>query len=429
MRRAQAPQGLWRHPDFLRLWAGQTISQFGSQVTLLALPLTAALALGATPAEMGILAALQSAPFLLVGLLAGVWVDRLPRRPVLIVADLGRAALLGSLPAAAFLDRLGMPQLYLVAFATGLLSVFFDVAYGAYLPALVREDALVDSNSKLELTNSAARVAGPGLTGVLVQVLTAPIALLVDAVSFLLSALSLALIRATEPPPAPRAGRPSLRAEVGTGLRLVFGNPLLRAIAGCTATANLAWNVIFAVFILYATRQLGLTPALLGLIAAAGNVGFLVGAGLAGPLARRLGLGPTLVAMPVLGSLGALLIGAAGGSRPVAAACLIGAQFLFGFGGVIYNINQVSLRQALTPDRLRGRMTATMRFLVWGTIPLGALLGGLLGERLGLRPTLLVGALGTLTAFLWVACSPVRALRAQPTGPIDLGGVAADPTG
>lgn len=412
--RSSAPS-LWRKPDFLKLWVGQAISQFGSQVTILALPLAAALTLGATPSEMGVLSALESLPFLVFGLFAGVWVDRLPRRPVLIVADCGRALLLAILPVAALTGHLSMLLLYLIAFGAGVLTVFFDVAYGAFLPSLIGEEFLIEGNSKLEMTNSAAKVAGPGLTGLLVQLMTTPLVILFDALSFLVSAVFLALIRRSEHPRAPRARDSNVWHEIGAGLKLVFGNKMLRGIAGCTATANLAWNIILSVFILYAARDFRLGAAVIGVIFAAGNVGFLTGAAVAGRLVRRLGLGVTLIAMPVLSSAGAVMIALANGPAIVVIATLAGAQFLFGFGGVVYNINQVSLRQALTPDHLRGRMTATIRFVVWGTIPVGALLGGALGERVGLRPAIQVGAFLTLLAFLWVLLSPVRSLIAHPT--------------
>jgi MFS family permease len=406
--------GLWRHADFLKLWAGQTVSVFGDQVGLLALPFLAVLTLQANAAQMGILGAAERAPFLLVGLLAGVWVDRLRRRPILIAADAGRALLFGSIPLAALLGWLTMPYLYLVAFLVGVLTVFFDVAYQSYLPVLVSREQLVEGNSKLEISNSVSMIAGPGLAGALVQLITAPLAILVDAVSFVVSVASLSLIRAPEPAPAARAERGSIRGEIGEGLQVVLGNRLLRAIAGCTGTSNLFGNVTFAVYVLYATRELGLSPAAIGLIFAALGPGSLLGALLAGGLARRFGLGATIVGSIAFGGAMGLLVPLTGWLPRLAAPLLVVAWFCWGFAGPVYNINQVSLRQAITPDRLLGRMNATMRFLVWGTMPIGALLGGFLGVTIGLRPTLVVGAVGSLLAFLWVFFSPVRALREQP---------------
>lgn len=405
---------LWHHPDFLKLWAGETISLFGSQVTLLALPLTAALTLGATAGEMGILIAAETAPFLLFGLPAGVWVDHRRRRPILIWGNLGRALLLLIVPAAAWLGGLRMELLYAVGFLTGALTVFFDVAYQAYLPSLVGREQLVEGNSKLETSRSLAQIAGPGLGGFLVQALSAPTAILLDAVSFLLSAVCLRIIRASEPAPVPAAAGGGLWRDMREGLNVVLGNSLLRAIAGCTATWNLFGNVIFAVLVLYATRELGLEPVAVGAVFAAGGASALAGALLAGPVARRLGVGPTIIAAPTLGILGSLLLVLAGGPPMLAVALLVGAQLVGGLAGTIYNVTQVSLRQAITPDRLQGRMNATMRFIVWGTLPLGALLGGWLGDRLGLRPTLLIGAAGVPLAALWVLLSPLRRLRATP---------------
>ncbi|MGI8857146.1 MAG: MFS transporter [Thermomicrobiales bacterium] len=406
--------GLWRHANFLRLWTGQTISQFGSQITLLALPLTAALTLHATPAEMGILSAAETAPFLLVGLFAGVWVDRLRRRPILLITDCARGVLLLAIPLAALLDALTIGLLYAVAFLVGILTVFFDVAYQSFLPALVGRAQLVEGNSKLEVSRSAAQIVGPGIAGGLVQLITAPLAIIVDATSFLISALFLVFVRVPEPASAPRAERQTVWKDIGEGLGVVFRNPLLRAIAGCTATGNLFSNIVQAVYILYVTRQLGLSAGVIGAIFAIGSIGFLAGALLAGRVARWIGLGPTIVSSILFGCFGMILIPVANGPATLAVPLLVIAQFAAAFGSPIYNINQVSLRQAITPDHLLGRMNATMRFLVWGTLPIGALIGGALGGAIGLRPTLVIGVIGQFSAFLWVFFSPVRTLREQP---------------
>lgn len=408
--------GLWQHANFLRLWTGQTISQFGSQITLLALPLTAALTLHATPAEMGILSATETAPFLLVGLFAGVWVDRLRRRPILLVTDFARGILLLAIPLAALLGALTIGLLYAVAFLVGILTVFFEVAYQSFLPALVGREQLVEGNSKLEVSRSAAQITGPGVAGGLVQLVTAPIAIIMDAASFFVSALFLVFVRVPEAAPAPRAERQTVWKDIGEGLGVVFGNPLLRAIAGCTATSNLGNNIWQAILILYLTRRLGFGAGVVGLIFATGSIGFLCGALLAGRIARRFGLGPTIVGSIALGSLGVLLIPIAQRPASFALPLLIVSQFIAGGSGTIYNINQVSLRQAITPDHLLGRMNATMRFIVWGTLPIGALIGGALGGVIGLRPTLVVGVVIQSSAFLWTFFSPVRALREQPAG-------------
>ncbi|HEY8291581.1 MAG TPA: MFS transporter, partial [Thermomicrobiales bacterium] len=406
--------GLWRHANFLRLWTGQTISQFGSQITLLALPLAAALTLHATPAEMGILSAAETAPFLLVGLFAGVWVDRLHRRPILLITDFARGVLLLAIPLAALLGALTIGLLYAVAFLVGILTVFFDVAYQSFLPALVGRAQLVEGNSKLEVSRSAAQIAGPGAAGGLVQLVTAPIAIVVDAASFFISALFLVFVRVPEPAPAPRIAGRSIWREIGEGLRVVVHNPLLRAIAGSTATSNLGGNIAQAILILYLTRPLGLGAGVIGVIFATGSVGFLCAALLAERIAGRFGLGPAIVGSIAVGALGALLIPIAQRPAGFAIPLLIASQFILGGSGTVYNINQVSLRQAITPDHLLGRMNATMRFIVWGTLPIGALIGGVLGGAIGLRPTLIVGAVIQSGAFLWTYFSPVRALREQP---------------
>ncbi|MDI3340774.1 MAG: MFS transporter [Sphaerobacter sp.] len=406
--------GLWRHPDFIKLWAGETISLLGTQITLLALPLTAVVLLDASPQEMGILTAAETAPFLLIGLLAGVWIDRRRRRPIMMAANVGRALLLGLIPLLDLLGMLHMAPLVAIAFAVGTLTVFFDVAYQVYLPALVSREHLVEGNAKLEISRSGAQIVGPGVGGWLVGLVTAPIAIAVDALSFLVSTAFLGAIRQPEPAVARQGPAPGLRPEIAEGLRLVLGNPMLRAIAGCTATANLFGSIMTAIFVLYATRDLGIGAGLLGLIFAAGNVGFLLGALLAGQVPRRIGLGRTITLASLLGGLGTLLVPLAGGSQPMVIAMLIAAQFIIGLSSPLYNVNQVSLRQTITPDRLQGRMNASMRFIVWGTMPLGSLLGGALGGALGLRPTLLVAALGGTLAFLWVWHSPVHTLQTQP---------------
>lgn len=413
----QAPHDtLWRNRDFIKLWIAETISVFGSAITALALPLAAATLLNATPTQMGILGAAASAPFLLVGLFAGVWVDRLRRRPIMVAADIGRGIILGLIPVLYLFDRLSIEYLYISEFLVGVLTVFFDVSYQSYLPALVSRKNLVDGNGKLEISRSASQIVGPGLSGLLIQVLGAPFAIVLDAISFIVSALFLGVIkqRELEPQSDPTVQRSSIWSEIGEGLKVVFGSRYLRSIAGCTATWNLFSNMWSAVFVLYLTRVLNLQPATLGVIFAVGAPGALVGAIVAGRLAQRFGLGATIVGSALIGGLGALLIPLAGGPALVAIPLLVGAQFLGGLTGVVYNVNQVSLRQAITPDRLLGRMNATMRFLVWGTLPIGSLLGGVLGDLVGIRQTLFIGALGTTLAFLWVWFSPVRALQEQP---------------
>lgn len=399
--------GLWQHRDFRRLWAGHTVSQIGSQITFLALPLTAVLALDATPVQMGFLAAALSLPALVVGLFVGVWVDRLRRRPLLIAADIGRALLLLGVPIAVILDVLTIEHLYVTAFLIGFLTLLFDVAYRSYLPSLVSRDRLVEGNSKLELSRSAAEIAGPGLAGGLVQIVTAPMALFVDAVSFLLSAIFLGAIDAPEAATPVRDPNRRVWRDIADGLRLVFGTPALRALAGCAATVGFFNAVLEAVLILYVVQELGLSPGLIGLIFAAGNVGFLVGALVPSRLTTWIGLGPTLgIGLLTIG-LGDLLVPLAGGPHLLILLLLASAQFMFGAGYVVFNVNQVSLRQALTPDRLQGRMNATLSFMLHGVVPAGAILGGILGTTFGLRSTLIIAALGEIVAILWIVLGPL----------------------
>lgn len=408
---ARLGEPLWRHSDFMKLWSAQTISAFGDQFTGLAIPLIAALTLQATAGQMGILTAVERAPFLLIGLIAGVWVDRWPRRPVLIIGDLGRALVLLTIPLAALTAGLSMLHLYTVGLLVGILTVFFDVAYQAYLPALVDRRQLVEGNSKLEATRSVANLAGPGIAGVVIQLISAPMAIVFDAASFVISGGLIRLIKGREPA-IPRGPRSPLIADVREGLGVVFGDRLLRSIAGCTGTFNFFTSALFALFILYATRLLGLGPAQIGIIFSLGNVSGLIGAVTAGRLARRFGVGRTIVAATLVDALGLIAIPLA--TRATAFPLLVASGLLTSFANPLYNINQVSLRQAITPHRLQGRMNATMRFLVWGTMPLGGLVGGVLGEALGLRTAIAISAAGGALAFLWVTLSPVRALKAIP---------------
>lgn len=406
--------GLWRHPDFLKLWAGQTVSLLGSAVTLLALPAVAIYTLGATPLQMGLLAATGSLPALLFGLPVGAWVDRRRRRPLLVLADLGRGLLLLAIPVAALLGALRMGHLYAVTFLVGTLGLIFEIAAQSLLPALVGREQLVEGNSKLETSRAVAEIAGPNLGGVLVQLATAPLALLADALSFLISGLLVALIRAPEPAPMPRVPGQRLAGEIGEGLRWVVGHPILRPLVGATAVLTFANSVIDALFFLYLARDLALPPALFGAVLGLGGAGFLLGALAAERVAAHAGIGPTLVGALALIGLGDLVLPLVGGAPLGVGLLLVVAQFLFGLGVVTFRITAVSLRQGLVPDRLLGRVNASASVVVRGLTPLGALLGGLLGERLGLRETLFLAAGGELLAALWLLASPIRRLRGAP---------------
>lgn len=402
---------LWGHRDFLRLWSGQSISQVGTQISLIALPLVAILELDATAFEVSLLTAFDFLPFLLFALPAGVWVDRLRRRPILVLADLGRAAALASIPVAAVLDWLTIWQLYAVGFFVGALTVAFDVAYQSYLPSLIGRGQLVEGNSKLELTRSAAQIGGPGLGGVLVSLLTAPFAVAVDAATFLASAAFLKRIRAVEPPPEQGEHR-SLRTELWVGLRYLFGDPRWRSFAGYVASINFFQAIVFAVLLVYAVRRLGLSAAEIGLIFAVSNVGATVGALTAGRIARALGVGPTLILAGILSGVPLLLLPVASAEQPVP--LLVGPLTVEAFGIVLFNVTGISYVQSAVPDRMLGRMTASRRFVVWGTIPIGSVVGGVLAASLGLRETLAVGAVGATFCFLWLLFSPFRGIHAAP---------------
>lgn len=408
-------EGVWRNSDFMKFWGGQSISLFGSQVTNLALPLTAALTLQATPMQMGVLVAIQYAPFLLFGLFVGVWVDRLRRRPILMLANTGRGLLLGLIPVAALLGVLHIWQLYVVGFLVGVLTVFFDVAYQSYVPTLVGRPHLVEANSKVQISASTAALAGPSVGGLLVQWLSAPLAIALDAASFFVSAVFLSLIRKQEAGPPPGSERRSIWKEMGEGMRAVAAEPVLRAIVAGTATSNFFINMQISVRMLYVTRDLQMEPATLGFIFAAGSVGSLTAAFFAKRISRVAGVGPTIIGTQFLVGVSALVLPLTSGGFWFLIVTITASMMLWGFSMMTFDINQVSFRQAVIPDRLQGRMNASIRFVTWGVAPTGALLGGALGEVIGLRMTLLLGGVGVLFATLWTFFSPTRNLRQIPT--------------
>lgn len=416
-RAARTRSRLWSHRDFLLLWGGQSVSMLGSQVTGWALPFVAIFALDANPAQVGLLAAAGNLPLLLFGLVAGVLVDRLPRRPLLIATDIGRAALLATIPLAAIAGRLTMAQLYAVAFLAGSLGVIFDVAYRSYLPSLVPRDDLLAGNTRLEGSAQAAVTLGPGLAGGLVQLVTAPFAILADALSFVVSAVTLGLIRARERSPADTTKQPAVLTELRTGLLAVLHHPLLRALAGASGLFNLFDSMLIALYALYLTRVLGASAALAGLILTlAGLVGF-AGVALSGVLPRRFGLGRTIVCALLVAGACELLIGLARGPLLVASAMVVVGEGLLQAADGVYGINAVTLRQALVPDRLQGRVNATVRVISVGAAPLGALVAAQLGEVYGVRPVVVLAGVGTLFAFLLLLFSPLRTLTEHPSAP------------
>ncbi|MDQ6722344.1 MAG: MFS transporter [Candidatus Dormibacteraeota bacterium] len=404
---------LWRDGEFLKLWFGQGVSELGSQVSQLALPTVAILVLGATAFQVGLLAALETLAFPLLGLVAGVYVDRLRRRPIMIVCDLGRMLALASVPLAFGFNVLTMPQLYVVALITGIGTVFFDVAYQSYLPALIQRADLVEGNTKLQVTGSVAQMAGPALAGFLIQLVGSARAVAADAASFFISVVSLWWVRRPEPSPKPasESGRQGFWSEMLEGIRVVFGSPTIWKIAGSTSTSNLGSSVFFAVYLIFAYRVLHLSPGTIGVIFGAGAVGGLLGALSASWVARRIGLGPTLFVTSVIGGLAAILIPIA--QFGLAVPLLLAATLVVSFTNPVYNINQVSLRQAITPDRVQGRMNATVRTIIWGTMPIGAFIGGVIGNTYGLVPAMYVGIAIWIFSGFWILLGPIR-LRVQP---------------
>jgi MFS family permease len=440
--------GLLRHPNFARLWGAATVSLFGTQVSQIAIPFIAAVLLNASAAEVGLLTTIEFLPFLLFTLPAGVWVDRFPKKRILVLGDLGRAVMLASIPVAYAFGALTIWQLYLVGFVNGVMTVFFDVADQSYLPTILERDELVEGNSKLQVSGSSAQILGQPLGGGIVALLSAPVAVLVDAASFVGSAALILSIRerlrrgttsapvadpaaavagdaidgptaegsvtaeAAAPATPPTVGG-GMRRQIMEGLRYIFGHEYLGNIAATTGTSNLFSNIGFAIFPVFAYRTLALEPTQVGAIGGLGGAGILVGALIASRVQARLGVGRTIIlSAAISGPLGLLLPL----STPELAFVLIAISFCLGsLNNVLYNIAQVSLRQAITPDHLLGRMNATMRFLVWGTIPIGSLVGAGLSEIVGVRATMWISAILACFAFLPVLFSKVRSIETIPT--------------
>jgi MFS family permease len=399
---------LWRNPAFVRLWIAKTVSGIGTSVTATAIPLTAALVLDATPAQMAALVFAGQLPDLLFGLVAGVWVDRVRRRPILIGTDLGRAILLAVIPVAVFLGLLSMPLLWIVAFGSAALTLFFTLASVAVLPTIVREEQLVDANAKLHMSEAVLTLAGPSAAGFLVQLVTAPKAIIADVVSYLASAFALGSIAATEVKPERRArGLGPVWREIREGLHELIRTPLLRALAISMGIIVVGGAMVATVNILFLTRTLELSPVTIGFVAAGTGVGSLLGAVVAGRVATRLTLGGAIVLSGML-EAGALFL------TPLAAHVTFPVPWLMGLGvisGLAYSvlsINQISLRQRITPSHLLGRVTAARRFLIFCMAPVGAVAGGWLGTNAGLEATILAGAAVTLVGAIYMWWSPIR---------------------
>lgn len=403
--------GLLQEVAFRRYWTGQTISGLGDQISSLAIPLVAVLAVHADAVQMGYLAAATWLPSLLFALHAGVWADRRThRRRVMIAADLGRFALIATIPLAYAFDALTLAQLYAVALAAGTLSVLFDVCDAPLFNSLVPPDRYVEGHSLINGSRAMSQVAGPSIGGVLVQILSAPLALLADALSFAASALALSRIAPVEPPAERKA-----HGQLAAGARFMTRSPMMRAALLATATVNFFTFMLAALFVLYATTVLHLDPGLLGAVLGAGAVGGLLGALCATAVTRRIGVGPTFILGTVLFPAPLLLIPAAHGTTPVVLAFLFAAEFGSGLGVMWLDIAGSSIFAAIVPDNLRSRVFGAYRCVNFGTRPLGSLAGGALAATIGLRPTLWVAVLGALTSFLWLLPSPIRRLHTLPT--------------
>ncbi|MHB8565479.1 MAG: MFS transporter [Nitrososphaerales archaeon] len=403
---------LWKHRDFMRLWLSDTVSQFGNQFTGFALPVLAVLTYKANAFETGALVTLAFLPYPTLGLFVGVWADRFRRRRIMIICNLGRMITLASIPISFLLGTLGLVQIFLVALVSGVFSVFFDIAYQSYLPVLIDRKDLVEGNQKLQMSASAAQVAGPGIAGVVYQLIGGAFTIIFDALGYLVSALSLISIKKREVMRVvDENAKPNFFGEMKEGIHVVLGNKILWMIAGSTATSNFGGNMIAAVYTIFALNYLHFSPVALGLVFTTGAVGFVIGVQIAPRFTAKLGVG---VGLAVSISIGFVAL-----ANPLALygysfVVLSGVSLVQGIMIPIYNINAVSLRQAITPDNLQGRMNATTRTIVWGTLPVGSFLGGILGVTIGVVSTLYIGAVISGLAVLWIISGPVVKLKKQP---------------
>jgi len=421
-------RSLFQHADFMKLWVGQSISSFGSQFSPFAIQMIAVSTLGATSFQLGILSFLNTLPFLTLGLLVGVYVDRHRRRRIMIFADFGRALILFLIPLSAFVYVVTMNLLYLVTFVAGVLTVFFEIAYQTYLPSLVDRSQIVDANSKLQTTASTAGTLGPSIAGFIIPIVTAPIACLGDALGYVSSVASLTLIKKPESIDTSRAHAPVVK-DIREGLRVVLRDTRLRSLAACTATANLASSAWGAILYKYFLQNLNMLPQEIGLIFTIGGAGGVLGALTAMRVTRRLGVGRVIVLGMLLNGVTVLLYFAIPNTDFYQRSywlspsfyLLSASFFVMTFGVLLYNIPQVSYRQSLVPTEIQGRTNATMRTIVWGILPLGGLLGGILGEVVGVHEAIGLATVLGAFAFLWVLLSPVRQIKEFPTSPEAVG--------
>ncbi|MDQ2956501.1 MAG: MFS transporter [Actinomycetota bacterium] len=420
--------GIWSNPDFVRLWSGETVSLIGTQITQFTLPLVAILTLGASVFEVGLLNACRYSPVVVVSLFAGVWLDRRKRRPVLIACSLGNAVLIAIVPIADGFGVLSIGLLYVVCLLVGVLTVIFDVGVLSYVPSLVERRHLADSNGQIQTSTSLAGIAGPGLAGLLVGILTAPVTLTVDAVSYLCSAIGLITISQREEEPEQPEVRPSVRASIAEGLRAVYGSRLLRSLLSQSATFNFFQNAFITVFVVYALRDLHLSTLKLGIVIGAISVGGVAGATVANRVRKFAGFGRTVLMTTIFAAGCPLVVLIPRGNGFLALTVLIVAEVVYGFNVLVFNVNTITLRQTITPNRLLGRMNASYRLVLFGTGPIGAVLGGWLGSVVGLRNALVVCAFALVTPALWIFFSPIFRMRDMPEGSVEEQLIAAAQT-
>jgi MFS family permease len=412
---AEKATSLSRYPAFLSLWAGETVSEFGATLSGLAIPVLAITLLGATEWQVGVLNAAQQAAFLVIGLPVGAWVDRMRKRRVMIAADLVRAAALALVPVLWMLGTLQIWHVYLIAVVVGAATVFFDVGYQSFVPVLVRSDQIGSANARLQATAQISQVAGPAAAGGLLALLTAPFVLACTAAGYLVSFFCLLFVPDREQKPERLPGR-SLWREIGEGLGFIWGQRLIWRITMATAAANFTTAITTTLLSVLVLRSLGLTPAVYGVLMSCASVGGILGA-LATPwLTRRIGEGTIIPVAAVLGSVAGLFIPLAAVLPGAAIPLLVIGEFAGTFAALVYNIAQVSFRQRVCPPPLLGRMNASIRCIVWGVMPLGALLAGALGALIGIPATMWIGGVLGLAYCTIVVFSPLRGMRTLPSG-------------
>ncbi|MGH3373827.1 MAG: MFS transporter [Actinoallomurus sp.] len=416
-RLTRSPDSVMRDADFMKIWAGESVSLVGTQITIFALPLVAILTLHASVFQVGLLNMSRNLPLVVFSLLAGVWLDRMKRRPILIACSLANAALIGLVPLSSAMGWLSMGLLYAVTILVGIFSVFFDVGVLTYMPSLVGRRKLPQSNSMIQTSTSLAMVAGPGIAGALIGVLTAPVTLAADAISYVCSAIGLMTIRKREPEPEQPAQRQSIRRSIAEGLRSVYGSPVLRSLLGLSASFNFAQSAFITILVVYAVRSLGLSPFQLGIVIGATAVGGGIGAALANRVSKIFGVGPTMLCSLSGATLFPLLFLIPQDNGFFSVLLMSAIQFVYGFGVLIYNVHTVTLRQVVTPDRLLGRMNASYRLVLLGTQPPGAFLAGVVGQEFGLHTALLVAVIVFPFPILWSVFSPVMRMKEMPAGP------------